>query len=191
MKKCTKCLTDKEVTEFYKHTTGAQGLAASCKQCKKISSDSWYKNNKEQKTKTANRWRESNKVHVSKLNALNYKKNLIENRTKRAKYHLEHKEQEKTWRQQYLKENPHLGRYWTNKRRVAKLQRVPKWLTSLDWEKIEEYYQYAALLTNVTGIPYEVDHIVPLQGKNISGLHCPQNLQILTRTQNRSKGHRI
>jgi hypothetical protein len=191
MKKCTKCLQDKEVTEFYKHETGAQGLAAHCKQCKKISSDSWYLNNKKRKAITGSNWRAKNKQHVAELSAANYRKNLTANRAKRAKYNSEHKEKTKLRRQQYLKENPHLGRYWANKRRVIKLQRTPKWLTLSDWEKIEEYYQYATILTQVTGIFYEVDHIIPLQGKNISGLHCPENLQILTRFENRSKGHKF
>lgn len=191
MKKCTKCLIDKEVTEFYKHKTGAQGLVASCKQCKKISSDSWYSNNKQRKAKTVSIWKVNNREHVSKLNAVSYRNNLIENRAKRQKYHDEHKEEEKVWRRQYLKEKPHISRIWSNKRRVAKLNRLPKWLTDLDKEKISEFYEYAAMLTAVTGIPHEVDHIIPLQGKNVSGLHCPENLQILTRSQNRSKGHRV
>lgn len=191
MKKCTKCLIDKEVTEFYKHATGAQGLCAHCRQCKKIDSDSWYKNNKKRKAESVIKWRADKKDHLSKMNAASYRRNLIENRAKRQKYHDEHKQEEKVWRQQYLKENPHLARYWVNKRRTAKMQRIPKWLIKQDWEKIEEYYEYATLLTAVTGIPHEVDHIIPLQGKNISGLHCPENLQILTRSQNRSKGHRI
>jgi 5-methylcytosine-specific restriction endonuclease McrA len=51
-------------------------------------------------------------------------------------------------------------------------------------------YKKAAELTKMTGVCHEVDHIIPLQGKNISGLHCPLNLQILTKSENSRKGNR-
>jgi transcriptional regulator with XRE-family HTH domain len=56
---------------------------------------------------------------------------------------------------------------------AAKLQRTPQWLTDIDIIEIKEYYRAASL------IGAHVDHIVPLQGKNISGLHVPWNLQLL------------
>lgn len=191
MKKCSKCQIDKEVTAFYSHVTGLEGLSASCKQCKKITSDSWYTKNKQRKATTASKWAATHKEQIAKLNSCNYKKNLLENRAKRQQYHKEHQKEEKIWRQQYLNENPEIARNWTSKRRAAQLNRLPKWLTIADKEKIKSFYNEAAKLTQITGIPHEVDHIIPLCGKNVSGLHCPQNLQILTRSQNRSKGIRV
>src|SRR5271165_3915827 len=75
------------------------------------------------------------------------------------------------------------------KYRAAKLKRTPHWLTQEHWKQIEAFYIEAKRLTQVTGIPHEVDHIVPLQGKNVSGLHVPWNLQILTESQNCSKNN--
>lgn len=77
------------------------------------------------------------------------------------------------------------------KRHAAKLQRIPKWLTESDWIEIRWVYTLAKQISKETGISYQVDHIIPLQGKNISGLHCPQNLQILTQKDNVGKSNRF
>jgi 5-methylcytosine-specific restriction endonuclease McrA len=45
-------------------------------------------------------------------------------------------------------------------------------------------------MTKETGINYEVDHIIPLQGKLASGLHVYNNLQIITQSENRSKNNK-
>lgn len=72
-------------------------------------------------------------------------------------------------------------------RQLAKHQRTPAWA---DKKAIAAVYEHAARVTRETGIPHEVDHIVPLQGDLISGLHVHQNLQVITRSENRSKQNR-
>lgn len=73
------------------------------------------------------------------------------------------------------------------KRHTDTLLRTPKWLTEWDLFYINEIYALSTLRSKTTGVPHEVDHIIPLQGKLVSGLHVANNLQILTRTENRQK----
>ena len=82
----------------------------------------------------------------------------------------------------------HLAR--TRKRQAAKLQRVPKWLTERDFKVIQAFYSIAAMLERENGIPYHVDHIIPLQGKKVSGLHVPSNIQVIPALENVKKSNK-
>lgn len=72
------------------------------------------------------------------------------------------------------------------KREVA----TPKWLRDEHWLQMNEFYEKARALTRETGVRHEVDHIVPINGKTVSGLHVPWNMQILTQAENVSKSNR-
>ena len=79
---------------------------------------------------------------------------------------------------------------WTAKRNANKLQRTPSWLTKEHLEEIKEFYVMAKELEDVFPWKQNVDHIVPLQGTTVSGLHVPWNLQILSAKANIEKGNR-
>lgn len=74
------------------------------------------------------------------------------------------------------------------KRRTALRIATPSWA---DLAAIEAFYTEARRLTAVTGVPHEVDHIVPIQGKRVCGLHVEANLQILTKVDNVKKHARF
>ena len=67
------------------------------------------------------------------------------------------------------------------RRRAEQDNRTPAWA---DLESIRAIYVEAA----ARGL--EVDHIIPLRGRNVSGLHVEANLQLLSRPENIRKGNR-
>jgi len=76
------------------------------------------------------------------------------------------------------------------KRRAEKLKRTPKWLTAHDAKVIDGFYSISAMLTRENKEPWHVDHIVPLRGKLVSGLHVPSNLQVIRGVENIGKNNR-
>lgn len=71
-------------------------------------------------------------------------------------------------------------------RRSVELLALPSWA---DRDKIKALYTEAALQTMITGEPYEVDHIIPLQGDTVCGLHVYDNLRVIHRHDNRVKSN--
>jgi hypothetical protein len=80
----------------------------------------------------------------------------------------------------YRRENPEKMRVYSMNAQAKRLKRIPAWSET---EEIKEFYSNCPQ-------GYEVDHIIPLQGKKVSGLHVLGNLQYLTIEENRSKSNR-
>jgi hypothetical protein len=97
-------------------------------------------------------------------------------------------EQKRAYGRQWIRDNPDKANAATARRRARILQATPKWA---DQDAITLYYETAAALSAQTGVPYEVDHIVPLQGKNVCGLHVQNNLRVAKQKTNRSKGNKL
>lgn len=79
-------------------------------------------------------------------------------------------------------------------RAQAAKQRALRGRRSAPWANrraIVAFYAEAQRLTRETGIPHEVDHIIPLLGKNVSGLHVENNLRVLPFEDNRRKSNRF
>lgn len=76
------------------------------------------------------------------------------------------------------------------RRESAKSKRTPKWLTKDQLKEMEFFYTQAAMLRETTGVDWHVDHIVPLRGEKVSGLHVPWNLQLLPAAINIRKGNK-
>ena len=95
------------------------------------------------------------------------------------------------YKKKYKAENTELYRILTNTRRRRHRQATPAWLTTEQRNAIKQLYIEARKLTKLTGVKYEVDHIVPLINDDVCGLHVPWNLQVLTKDENLKKSNKI
>ena len=118
----------------------------------------WAKKNREKRRLAEYKWRAKNKDKVKQYN--------------------------KKAGSKWAKNNKAVKNYHSSLRRASIRAATPAWA---DLDKIKEIYIEAARLTAETGIPHEVDHIIPLQGETVTGLHVHNNLQILTQEENRRK----
>jgi hypothetical protein len=121
------------------------------------------------------KWRNKNPHKVKEHNATQY-----------LKYEIE-KHKWKARAQKYLKNNKDKANARTVAYQLAKANRVPLWA---DKNKIKELYKKAVLKSIETGIQWHVDHIVPLRGKLVSGLHVPENLRVIPGIENVKKANR-
>lgn len=131
-------------------------------------------------------------------------KNGDKRRTKMRANYQRNKEQYKARAKKWAQENPATRAYyaylrhkaWREKNRgrhnakqgkrvASKLFATPAWLTTAQLADIERWYS-KAVAAGMT-----VDHIVPLQGKNVCGLHVSWNMQLLTHSENAAKGNRL
>jgi hypothetical protein len=159
---------------------------------KKEYSKNYYKKNKlknKDKAKESHRLyylknKEKIKIYAenNKERLLKYRKEYrLKNKDRIKEYTLKNKDKiNKTYKLYHLN-NPHISKNKTSKRRSAKLKAIPKF-ANLD--KIKEIYKNCPK-------GYHVDHIIPLQGENVCGLHVEWNLQYLTAYDNKSKSNKL
>ena len=79
----------------------------------------------------------------------------------------------------------------TKARRRKHRDATPPWLTRKQKSEIRQLYQIAITMTQTTGEQYVVDHIVPLRGEEVCGLHVPWNLRVITQEENLKKSNKL
>lgn len=75
--------------------------------------------------------------------------------------------------------------------RSRRAQATPGWLAENDMNDMVAIFAMSERISRCTGIRHEVDHIVPLKGESVCGLHVPWNLAPVPARFNRSKGNRL
>jgi hypothetical protein len=90
----------------------------------------------------------------------------------------------------WSKDNPGKAAAKGARRRAAELERRPKWIKDFFKDQVDEFYDMAKELEKIFPWKQHVDHMRPMQGKLVSGLDVPWNLQILSAKANLEKVNR-
>lgn len=141
----------------------------------------YYEKNKEVLKAKARERRRLKKTEIAQYRKVYNKENKDKARVYRLEYCKKNKDIISEKKKAYNRKNPKRASAWWAKRYAAKLNRTPPWA---DLEAIQKFYEACPE-------GYEVDHIIPLQGKEVSGLHVLENLQYLTREENRQKSNKF
>lgn len=157
MKTCSKCRIEKPLSDFNKASKHLDGLRCECRQCQSVYRRINFEKNREKQLKQGQNWKDANRERVRKYSS-DWK---INNRARATANQM--------------------------RRHVKKVS--SEIMKGDEWNDfyIDEIYELARVRTLETKTAWEVDHILPLQGKLISGLHVWYNLQLLTASKNRSK----
>ena len=194
MKSCVTCGESKELEFFYRRKDSPDGYRNDCKLCRKAKSHSnyfsdlvnkraWHREHHREKMELNPNWYAeyyaANKEKMSVYNAKGY----------RERYRAKRLVQAKQWAQ----DNPGMANANKKAYKVAKINACPPWVRSnpeLMWV-MSQVYELAVMRSEMFGFPWHVDHVVPLRGKVVSGLHVPWNLQVIPGVDNMSKSNKF
>lgn len=137
-------------------------------------SKDWHFKNPERLRELRAKWAQENKEKKAALDKIWAERN---------------RERSNAHKQRWNKVNAGRKRALDKKRLAAQKQRTPVWLDVVDHAEMEFTYIWCNAL-RACGLDYHVDHIIPLQGKIVSGLHVPSNLQVIPAKLNLSKNNR-
>lgn len=146
----------------YGHTTERLVRNGACVECSKIHQSKCYAKDPSRRKRYRKAWEERNREFVAAK--------------KRDQRKAHYRRNKATYRAAATARKLHIKRA------------TPVWA---DLSAIKEVYIVAARLTEQTGILHDVDHIIPLRGKLVWGLHIAENLQPMVASENRSKSNRF
>lgn len=166
---CRRCEVEKDDEHFHQHKAYASGRSSWCRECHRAANREWYAANKARQNAKSIKWREANPSASMDAD---------------RRYKARNKEKMADAYRKWRDNNRDVRRATLARRKARKLQATPSWASKKEMARI---YRLARELEILTGVPMQVDHVVPLQHHLVCGLHCERNLQILPAIFNQSK----
>lgn len=173
-KQCAKCCMTKTAQENFLWVKTR--YHSWCHDCRKIEKKKWYQANSEtEKVKAKETYKTYYPLNKEKISA------------RTIEWQKNNKEKYSAKSRRWYENNKEKSFAYSAKYRASKSNACPAWLDENMSKEIESFYQKAHKISAETGVAQEVDHIVPLRGEIVCGLHVPWNLQVITQFENRSK----
>lgn len=193
MKSCSKCGVEKPFSSFAKDSHKASGYVSRCRQCV-AERDAERNANLTPEQRAARRDRQRTRYQQDEAYAKTLRDKSLAatranpeaNRKRVADWRAANAQRHRANARNWQKENPVKAQLISARKRAAKGKAQPSWA---DERAIRAVYEKAREL-RVQGVPVQVDHVVPLQGENVCGLHVEYNLRLLDATENARKGNR-
>lgn len=169
------------------HLSDRYTSTAICVKCVQLAGVDRYKHNREAQYNSWRKWYEANKdVHnarVKRWQAANKDKTRVDAKM----WVAANPEKVAVKTKRYRDANPDKVTAWAVASVAKRAKRVPIWLSADDKWLLREAYALAKQRTQMFGFAWEVDHIIPLRGATVSGLHVPTNVQVIPKALNRLK----
>lgn len=154
----------------------------------------YRRNNPDKAREAVRRWLAdpANAERVREYHRERGKRRYWENRdaylAKQAEYRARKPEVSKARNERWRASNPSKAAEKTRRYNARRRQRIPSWQSADDCWLIAEIYDLARERSRLTGVAHHVDHVIPLFGRAVSGLHTPWNLRVIPGRENVRKG---
>lgn len=187
MKTCAKCGESKPLVEFSKKTSCKDGLQRKCKSCASAEHTERRRVNPERIRALERASKIANVENVRAQQRVYRAENSEKVAKVKAVWSKANPNKCKDYMAAWNKANPHMATAGTARYRASKLKQTPKWLSESERSEIARCYELASTYTNLFGVKVHVDHVIPLRGGSVRGLHVPWNLRVMIASENMQK----
>lgn len=168
-KVCSECKLSLDITQFNKNRRRLDGYHEYCKNCRKA------------------QYLRRDKSSAVKRSAQRYATKREECLAQMKKYYESTKQQKQQYGKDHYVKNKALYLANSTLRKAHVKQATPIWFNDDHAFVIREAYRLAILREKMTGIKWDVDHIIPIKGKLVRGLHVMENIAVIPRKLNNAK----